>query len=94
MDYRKQFNARHQYDGQGMRSFVRELRRLASREWENDSPSELEKKLLEQIVEGSRSNNMAVKPVEDLEKLEAATAAPRECLVVVHDDAQEVGHQA
>ncbi|VDP95680.1 unnamed protein product [Echinostoma caproni] len=102
MEYRKQFNARHQYDGEGVRSFVRELRQLASRAWE------LEKKLLEQLVEGFRSNNvrrhlllhplsdleMAVKRVEDLEKLEAATAAPRECLAVGHYGAQEVGHQA
>ncbi|VDP40087.1 unnamed protein product [Echinostoma caproni] len=108
MEYRKQFNARHQYDGEGVRSFVRELCRLASRAWENDSPSELEKKLLEQLVKGSRSNNeqrhllmnppsdleMAVKRAEDLEKLEAATVAPRECLAVGHDCAQEIGHQA
>ncbi|VDP86034.1 unnamed protein product [Echinostoma caproni] len=108
MEYKKQFNARHQYDGDGVRRFVRELRRLASRAWENDTPAELEKKLLEQLVEGSRSNNvrrhlllhpladleMAVKRVEDLEKLEAANAAPRECLAVGHYGAQEVGHQA
>ncbi|VDP93688.1 unnamed protein product [Echinostoma caproni] len=90
----------------GVRNFVRELRRLVSRTWENDSPSEL-KTLLEQLVEESISNNirrhlllnpppdlkMAVKRVEDLEKLEAATAALRECLAVGHDGAQEVGHQ-
>ncbi|VDP94668.1 unnamed protein product [Echinostoma caproni] len=107
MEYGKQFNARHQYDGEGGRSFVRELRRLASRAWENDMPAELEK-LLEQLVEGSRSNNvrrhlllhpledfeMAVKRVEDLEKLEAVTAAPQEYLAVGHYGAQEVGHQA
>ncbi|VDP90615.1 unnamed protein product [Echinostoma caproni] len=107
VEYKKPFNARHQFDCEGVRSFVRELRRLASRAWENDSPSELEK-LLEQLVMGSRSNNvrrhllmnppsnleMAVKRAEDLEKLEAATAAPRECLAVGHDGAQEVGHQA
>ncbi|VDP94874.1 unnamed protein product [Echinostoma caproni] len=108
MEYKKQLNARHQYDGEGVRSFVRELRRLASRAWENDSPPELEKKLLEQLVEGSRSNNVrrhllinppsdlevAVKRAEDVEKLEAATVAPRECLAVRYDGAQEVGHQA
>ncbi|VDP50739.1 unnamed protein product [Echinostoma caproni] len=107
MEYKKQFNARHQYDGEGAQSFVRELRRLASRACENDWPLELER-LLEQLVDGSRINNvrrhlllhlladldMAVKRVEDMEKPEAATAAPRECLAVGHYGAREVGHQA
>ncbi|VDP32980.1 unnamed protein product [Echinostoma caproni] len=79
---------------------------VLSRVWENDSPSELEKNLLEQLVLGSRSNNvrqhllinppsdveMAVKRAEDTEKLMAATAANQECPTVGQDGAQEVGH--
>ncbi|VDP93162.1 unnamed protein product [Echinostoma caproni] len=103
MEYRKQFNARHQYNGEGVQRFVQELRRLASRAFENDWPAEVEKKLLEQLAEGSRSNNVRrhllmnppsdlegdVKRAEDMEKLEAATAAPGECLAVGHDGAQK-----
>ncbi|VDP92868.1 unnamed protein product [Echinostoma caproni] len=100
MEYRKRFNVRHQYDGEGVQSFVGELRQLTNRAWENGTPTELEK-LLEQLVEGSISNNvrrdlllhpladlkMAVKRVEHLEKLEAATAAIQECLAVGHHGA-------
>ncbi|VDP90047.1 unnamed protein product [Echinostoma caproni] len=64
--------------------------------------------LLEQLVEGTRSSNVrrhlllhpqseldtAVKRIEDLEKLEAATSKLRECTTVGRDGGKEVGHQA
>ncbi|VDP90045.1 unnamed protein product [Echinostoma caproni] len=62
---------------------------------------------MEQFIEGTRSNNFrwhlllhppvdfeaSGKLVEDLKKLEVATSAPRECMVVGDNAGMEVGYQ-
>ncbi|CAH8585581.1 unnamed protein product, partial [Dicrocoelium dendriticum] len=87
---RREFHSRYQWPGESIRTYVRELRKMADTAYESESSSDRDKRILEQLLEGIQTPSIkrefllhppqeldaAVRIGEQLEQVDKAMTTP------------------